>query len=72
MKTSRSSVVLVSTLTYRASHGVNPRGAGNWGFYVGNPETLFWATPGSTFSVAKKQAVAHARKLGADFVSVAS
>ena len=65
----------VSTATFEFAHGRKPRGTGSWAFYFDGDDSLdamFWASPYGTYSAAKRQAVAEAKRRGASSVAVAS
>jgi len=65
--------ILVNTMQYEFAHGKLPRGDGGWAFQIGSKydvDKIFFAQ--GKFSVAKKIAIAEAKKRGELYVEVLS
>lgn len=67
------STVHVSTASYQASHGREPRGTGSWAFFFDGSSDVadaYWAD--GSYSAARRAAVAEAARRGAGRVEVGS
>lgn len=69
------STVTVSTRSYEASHGRQPRGTGSWAFFFDGERDVaqaWWSSGSAPYREARAAAVAEARRRGASSVEVGS